>query len=126
MAYKRKIEKDVMCPLEFGFETFGGKWKSRIICLLNYYKTLRYNQLKKELTNISDTILAQMLKELINDGIIDKMQFNEIPPHVEYSLSNKGKSLHPILKNICKWSKENLEDKLVKKHPACLTCNEPK
>lgn len=126
MTYKRKLEKEIMCPLEYGLEIFGGKWKSRIICVLCFHKTLRYNQLKKELTTISDAVLAEMLKELINDGLIKRVQYNEIPPRVEYSLTDKGYSVLPILQSICNWSKENSIEELDKKLPACITCNQLK
>ena len=52
--YKRKIEKDIRCPLEYGLEVFGGKWNSRIICVLAAMKILRYSELRKEMGNITD------------------------------------------------------------------------
>ena len=90
--------------LEYGLEIFGGKWKSRIICVLAEMKTLRYSELRKEMSNITDAVLASTLKELIRDKIVERKSFDEIPPHVEYSLSEKGLSVVPILQNICKWS----------------------
>jgi len=115
-----------MCPLEYGLEIFGGKWKSRIICVLYSHPTLRYNELKKELTTISDAVLAGMLKELISDGLVERLQYNEIPPRVEYFLTPKGKSVLPILQSICNWSKENSTEKLDEKLPACITCSQLK
>lgn len=102
--YKPKLEKDIRCPLEYGLDIFGGKWKSRVICVLASKKTLRYSTLRKEMTNITDAVLAATLKELISDGIIERKQYNEIPPRVEYSLTDKGVSVVPILQTICKWS----------------------
>ena len=102
--YHPKLEKDIRCPLEYGLEIFGGKWKSRIICVLAEMKTLRYSELRKEMSNITDAVLASTLKELIRDKIVERKSFDEIPPHVEYSLSEKGLSVVPILQNICKWS----------------------
>lgn len=124
MRYKRKLEKEIMCPLEWGLEKFGGKWKSRIICVLYSHKTLRYSGLKKELTTISDAVLAEMLKELITDGLVKRIQYNEIPPRVEYYLTQKGVSVLPILQSICNWSKQNSTDTLEKKLPPCKTCNQ--
>lgn len=126
MKYKRKLEKEIMCPLEYGLEIFGGKWKSRIICVLSSCSAMRYNQLKKELTTISDAVLAEMLKDLITDNLVERTQYNEIPPRVEYFLTEKGKSVLPILQSICGWSKENSPDKLNKKLPACVSCNQLK
>lgn len=102
--YQPKLEKDIRCPLEYGLEIFGGKWKSRIICVLAEMKTLRYSELRKEMSNITDAVLASTLKELIRDKIVERKSFDEIPSHVEYSLSEKGLSVVPILQNICKWS----------------------
>lgn len=102
--YTHKLEKDIRCPLEYGLTVFGGKWKSRIICVLAEKKTLRYSELRKEMTNITDAVLAAMLKELIGDDIVGRKQFDEIPPRVEYRLTAKGKSVVPILRTICRWS----------------------
>ena len=63
--YQRKLEKDIRCPLEYGLEVFGGKWKSRIICVLAAKEVLRYSELRKEMGNITDAVLASTLKELI-------------------------------------------------------------
>ncbi len=102
--YQPKFEKDIRCPLEYGLDVFGGKWKSRIICVLAHQGTLRYSELRGEMANITDAVLALNLKELIADGMIDRVQFDEIPPRVEYSLTEKGRSAVPILQNICRWS----------------------
>ena len=102
--YQKKMETDIRCPLEYGLEIFGGKWKSRVICVLNEKGLLRYSGIRKEMMNITDAVLASTLKELINDGLVSRKQYDEIPPKVEYSLTEKGKSVVPILQSICKWS----------------------
>lgn len=121
--YQPKLKKDIRCPLEYGLEIFGGKWKSRIICVLAEQETLRYSALRRELSNITDAVLAATLKELLENGIILRHQFNEIPPHVEYCLSEKGKSVVPILQSICQWAglyhRENTEHSLTQ----CQTCD---
>lgn len=102
--YKPKLEKDIRCPLEYGLDIFGGKWKSRIICILASKGTMRYNAIRRELSNITDAVLAATLKEMITDKIIERKQYDEIPPKVEYSLTSKGQSVVPILQSICQWS----------------------
>lgn len=102
--YQKKLEEDIRCPLEYGLSVFGGKWRSRIICVLAAKKTLRYSALRKEMANITDAVLATTLKELIGDGIIARKSYDEIPPRVEYSLTEKGASVVPILQSICRWS----------------------
>lgn len=68
--YQHKLEKDIRCPLEYGLQVFGGKWKSRIICVLAEKENLRYSNLRKEMTNITDAVLASTLKELMADNIV--------------------------------------------------------
>lgn len=102
--YQKKLDADIRCPLEYGLNIFGGKWKSRIICVLAEKELLRYSDLRKEMANITDAVLAATLKELQNDDIIIRKQYDEIPPRVEYALSEKGKSVVPILQSICQWS----------------------
>lgn len=102
--YKKKLENDIRCPLEYGMEIFGGKWKSRIICVLAAKEVLRYSEIRKEMGNITDAVLSSSLKELIADNIVNRKSYDEIPPRVEYSLSEKGRSVVPILQSICKWS----------------------
>lgn len=102
--YQKKIKEDIRCPLEYGLSVFGGKWKSRIICVLAGKKKLRYSEIRKELCNITDAVLASTLKDLIKDGIVKRKSYDEIPPRVEYTLTEKGESVVPILQNICSWS----------------------
>lgn len=102
--YQKKTETDIRCPLEYGLNIFGGKWKSRVICVLNEKGTLRYSGIRNEMINITDAVLAATLKELIGDGIVSREQYAEIPPRVEYSLTKKGRSVVPILQSICTWA----------------------
>ena len=78
--YQRKLEKDIRCPLEYGLEIFGSKWNSRIICVLSAKKVLRYSELRKEMGNITDAVLAASLKELIANDIVIRKSYDEIPP----------------------------------------------
>ncbi|GAB1825221.1 winged helix-turn-helix transcriptional regulator [Turicimonas sp. TL08] len=121
--YTPKLEKDIRCPLEYGLDVFGGKWKSRVLCVLAEKGTLRYSSLRKEMSNITDAVLAATLKELQTDNMIMRQQFDEIPPRVQYCLTDKGSSAIPILQSICKWSgafhKEDNKNAL----PQCQKCN---
>ena len=102
--YKPKLDKDIRCPLEYGLDVFGGKWDSRIICVLAEKKTLRYSELRKELSNVTDAVLASSLKSLIGNEMVNRKSYDEIPPKVEYSLTKKGLSVVPILQSICQWA----------------------
>lgn len=121
--YQRKLEKDIRCPLEYGLEVFGGKWASRIICVLAEKETLRYSELRREMGNITDAVLAASLKQLISDEIVARKSYDEIPPRVEYSLTERGKSVVPILQSICRWAgafhKEDYENTMIQ----CRKCD---
>lgn len=121
--YQKKLEPDIRCPLEYGLELFGGKWNSRIICVLANKGVLRYSELREEMGNITDAVLAATLKTLILNNLIDRKSYDVIPPKVEYSLTEKGKSVVPILQSICKWSgifyKENSDNEMIQ----CKKCD---
>lgn len=123
LKYKKKLEDDIRCPLEYGLSVFGGKWKSRIICVLSANEKLRYSEIRKEMYNITDAVLASTLKDLISDEIVERKSYDEIPPRVEYSLTDKGKSVVPILQSICRWSdifyKEDTENTMTQ----CQKCD---
>ena len=102
--YERKLKREIRCPLEYGLEIFGGKWKFRILCVLAAKGQLRYSALREEIGNITDPVLAAALKELQRDSVIYRYTFDEIPPHVEYTLAPKGQSVIPILQSICRWA----------------------
>ena len=103
--YHKKLEADIRCPLEYGLEVFGGKWKSRIICVLAEKKTLRYSELRTEMVNITDAVLSTTLKALIADDIVSRKSYDEIPPRVEYSLTEIGEKLVEILWQLNDWGK---------------------
>lgn len=121
--YEKKTDDDIRCPLEYGLTIFGGKWKSRIICVLAANKRLRYGEIRREMYNITDAVLAATLKDLIENGIIARKSYDEIPPRVEYTLTAKGESVVPILQSICQWSdvfyREDSENKMVQ----CQKCD---
>lgn len=121
--YMPKGEKDIRCPLEYGLNIFGGKWKSRIICVLAHQTSLRYSELRREMINITDAVLAAALKELLRDGLIERQQFNEIPPRVEYRLTDRGHSVIPILQSICRWAGIYHHESTGLSLPQCRYCD---
>lgn len=121
--YQKKLEQDIRCQLEYGLSVFGGKWKSRILCVLAAQETLCYSQLRKEMVNITDAVLASTLKELIADGMIARRSYDEIPPRVEYALTDKGRSAVPILQSICAWSGAFYKDDSAHTMTQCQRCD---
>lgn len=96
------------CPVHRTLELLSGKWRTHIIYELCKHSTMRFGELKKAYPNITNTMLTNTLRDLEGLGIIHREQFNEIPPHVEYSLTEKGKALLPVFFEISKWGEENL------------------
>lgn len=95
---------------DFGYERFekvvsmiGGKWKLRIIYLLAFHEILRYGELKRLLSSITHKMLSTQLKELEKDGLICRKEYQQIPPKVEYSLTQMGQDLKPVVKEIHNW-----------------------
>lgn len=102
--YQRKLPKEYYCTVDYALDIFGGKWKPRLLCIIAHQGPIRYGQLKEEMENISDAALADALKELLMQKIIQRHQFNEMPIRVEYSLTSKGQSLIPVLDTISDWA----------------------
>ena len=99
-------------PFLYAMSLINGKWKMHILFWLSKRKVLRYGELKKSLGSITHKMLSSQLKELEHDGLIIRTEYNQIPPKVEYSLSEIGLSLMPVLSSICEWGGQHLPDNL--------------
>lgn len=121
--YKHKLPKEVLCPLDYGTEIIGGKWKPKVICILAAHGgNMRYSAIRHELGNITDTVLSGALREMLTCGIVERTQHCAIPPRVEYSLTEKGASVLPILKSICSWSRKHSQKILDTILSPCKEC----
>lgn len=90
------------CPVATTVELIGSKWKLLILkYLLN--KTMRYNELKREIDGISQKVLTSTLKSMVEDGIVIRTSYPEVPPRVEYSLSEIGESMQPVIDVMADW-----------------------
>lgn len=103
MTHQRRIKK-FNCPVEVTLDVIGGKWKSVILWHLRT-KEKRFTELRKLIPNITVRMLTNQLRELEQDGVIHRTVYAEVPPRVEYALSESGKSLRPILDALCQWGK---------------------
>ena len=106
--YKEKVKLGVLtdagnCPVTPLLEMLQGKWKFQILYELCIKDPIRFGELKKAIEGITNTMLTTSLRDLEKDGLVSRIQFNEIPPHVEYSLTDKGKDLLPIFFEMTKW-----------------------
>lgn len=96
------------CPIQYTLNIIGGKWKLVILWHLSIVNVLRYGEIKKSLSVITHKMLSQQLKELESDGLIYREEYHQIPPKVEYSLTDLGKSLLPVLQSMFNWGEDNL------------------
>lgn len=96
------------CGLKKVIDTIGGKWKIMILCVIDYKEVVRYGELTRAIHGITNTMLANSLKELEADGLVERRQYNEIPVRVEYRLTEKTKNLIPILLELKKWGEAHL------------------
>ena len=96
------------CPLNYAMSIIGGKWKMQIICTLNNKGTLRYNELRKKLGGISNTVLAASLRELEEKGLVERKEYLEVPVRVEYSSTELSDKLMPILESLSDWGETML------------------
>ncbi len=96
------------CAVDATMSVIEGRWKTVILCKLYMNGPMRFSQLMKEIGGISPRILTKQLKEMESDGIIDRTSYSEIPPRVEYSITEKGLSLGPILKAMADWGLKNM------------------
>jgi DNA-binding HxlR family transcriptional regulator len=97
----------INCPAERAIYFLGGKWKIRILFTLFNNKMVRFNELKKVLKTITQQMLSKQLKELETDGIVNRKVHQIVPPKVEYSLTEFGLSVIPILKSFSEWNRRN-------------------
>ena len=102
-----KAHPNMTCPIKHTLDIIGGKWKLFIVLQLFGSEQLRFSQLSKNIPGITNTVLSGCLRDMEKDGIILRHQFNEIPPHVEYSLTEKGRTLSNVLLAIADWGMEN-------------------
>lgn len=110
--YKKKIPLDIDCGVKIAMEVIGGKWKTYIIHELNK-GTRRPSELHRLFEDASPRVINQQLKELEIHGMIRKKIFPELPPHAEYSITEEGRSLMPIINLLEQWG-NNFRPKMMK------------
>ncbi len=96
----------------YALSLISGKHKMVILYCLTEFEVVRFNELKRYLKNVSDKTLSNNLKELESDRLIIRKEYPQIPPKVEYSLSDRGKSLMKVLDQLCVWGENNKEEPL--------------
>lgn len=102
----KERQKDFNCSIGFAMTVIGSKWRAIILWHILEQPQIRYGQLKKKIPHISHKILSQELTCLAKDHLIQRIAYPTIPPKVEYLPTEKGKSLHPVLAELCEWGKK--------------------
>ena len=98
------------CPIRNVLSRVGDKWSMLILFTLENHPTIRFKELQRNIPDISQKMLTATLKVLEADGLISREVFPEVPPRVEYTLTEKGKSLLPLIDNLLTWASNNMED----------------
>jgi len=108
MKQFKSIESLMDTPFGYTLSLINGKWKIVILYWLIEMQTIRYNELQRLIGTITYKTLSVQLKELERDGLIIRKEYPQIPPKVEYSLSDKGRSLYSVLNAMCMWGEKNM------------------
>lgn len=98
-----------MCSVDFAFRRIGGKYKGRILWYLHLNGILRYGELRRHITDITPKMLSQTLRELEEDHLVRREVFHEVPPRVEYSLTEVGAELVPFINHLRMWGEQRMQ-----------------
>lgn len=98
-----------ICPVRNVVARFGNKWALLVILVLSESGPIRYNELGRRIPDISPRILSSTLRALEADGLVSRVSYHEVPPRVEYSLTDTGRSLVPIILQLTEWAQKNMK-----------------
>jgi DNA-binding HxlR family transcriptional regulator len=98
-----------ICGIDAAMDVVSGKWKSLILWELNNYGTRRFGELKRGLVGVSEKMLIQHLREMEEDGLLHREVYREVPPRVEYSLTEHGRTLNDALAPLGAWGAERVQ-----------------
>jgi len=99
-----------VCPMKEAMLAIGGKWKLNLLCAVAMKQPVRFNDLKRSVSGISNTVLANCLRELEADGLVCRQEYLEVPVRVEYSITEDTRALLPILRQLAQWQRERKKE----------------
>lgn len=110
MCNRKEIHgREYYCTVELTLNIIGGKWKPIILYHLGNEGTKRFGELKQKMPNITQKMLTQQLRELEHDGLVHRRVYAQVPPRVEYSLTDFGRTIIPVMENLCRWGQSYAE-----------------
>ena len=101
------------CPVEATMSKIGGKYKAIVLYHLKEDGTLRFSELQRYIPQATPKMLTQQLRELESDGIVHRKVYPVVPPKTEYSLTDYGRTLGPIIQAICDWGRKNMAEQIM-------------
>lgn len=104
-----KLKIEPVCPVDYGFQRLGGKYKGRLLLQLSS-GTKRYGELRRFIVGITQKMLTQTLREMVEDGLVERQEYAEIPPRVEYSITEKGRDVVSAIRKIEQWGTERMRE----------------
>ena len=96
------------CPLKLSLDALQGKWALRVLFELSKQDFIRFGELKKRIGDVTNTVLTNTLRNLEDTGLVNRVQYNEIPPRVEYSLTEAGQEIYPVFIALVQWGKKHI------------------
>jgi len=102
-------DRKFFCSMELTLQVIGGKWKPFIVHRLGTNGTMRFSELKRSIPKITQKMLTQQLRELEGDGLIYREVYPQVPPKVEYSLTDLGTSVMPVIKILTEWGNDYIQ-----------------
>lgn len=109
---QRKEDKNSIiefCPVRNVIARFGNKWAFLVLIIIDEHKVIRFNELCREIPDVSSRVLSTTLRTLEADGLISRKVYPEVPPKVEYQLTNIGNSLIPYILELTEWAQANMK-----------------
>lgn len=98
-----------ICSVDFAFRRIGGKYKGRLLWYLHLNQVMRYGELRRAIADITPKMLTQTLRELEEDHLISRTVYNEVPPRVEYALTEVGQELIPFIDHLRAWGVQRMQ-----------------
>lgn len=105
--FEKKIRSVTDTPFGYTLSMIGGKWRLVLLYWLVEAQPVRFNELQRKIGTITYKALSRELKEMEADGLVRRKEYPQVPPKVEYSLTEKGASLYPIMEQMCQWGTEH-------------------